>query len=482
MQSLENNLSNLDDATLLAAVSRNVHQNREALVQLLIHLGEVDARKLYAREGYSSLFAFCQSLKFSESEAYKRCAVGRVGRRFPQLVEAIRVGNLHLTGAAMIAPKLNEHNETMLLQEARNKSKRALEAALLRLFPSPTPPQRAVIRSVGTAPSVITLGSQTEGVAESPASSSGSNLACAPVARVNAEQTQAGLAAEGGAVSNTAAKAQENSVPLSAPATTGPAVPATAATAATAAAVTQNTESHRLHVTLDASSYAMLRDAQDLLSHKLPRGDLGQIIGMALRTLVEGLLRQKHAQLKGRAKAEPSSQPLSQPSSQPSSQPLSQPLSQPSLWDAVRTQVQGSSSSRSEENATQNSASAARASACVASLSHPAPRSRTLSRAVKRAVYQRDGGACTYLAVNGHRCGSKTFLEYHHVHAFALGGCNLADNVTLHCRTHNALVAIDDFGLEHQMRSIGQRSSSARTKASAHSASFSGNTSAVNLR
>ena len=130
MHSITVNLSQLNDAALLAAVSNTVQDNRLALLQLLRYLGEVDARKLYAREGFASLFAFCQSLRFSESEAYKRCMVGRVGRRFPGLLQAIGAGELHLTGAAMIAPKMNDDNVAELLEMARHKSKRALETAL----------------------------------------------------------------------------------------------------------------------------------------------------------------------------------------------------------------------------------------------------------------------------------------------------------------------------------------------------------------
>ena len=67
MNSITGNLSHLNDAALLAAVLNTVQDNRVALLQLLRYLGEVDAR-----EGYASLFAFCQGMQFSKSEAYKR--------------------------------------------------------------------------------------------------------------------------------------------------------------------------------------------------------------------------------------------------------------------------------------------------------------------------------------------------------------------------------------------------------------------------
>ena len=125
MHGIKVNLSLLDDAALLAAVFNNVQDNRIALVHLLRYLGEVDARKLYARQGHASLFAFCKGLGFSESEAYKRCVVGRVGRRCPAILAAIEKGDLHLTGAAMIAPRMNADNASELISSrARVRAER----------------------------------------------------------------------------------------------------------------------------------------------------------------------------------------------------------------------------------------------------------------------------------------------------------------------------------------------------------------------
>ena len=46
------------------AIIRTLHQlckdERAATAELLIYLAEVDRRKLYADQGYSSMFAFCQ--------------------------------------------------------------------------------------------------------------------------------------------------------------------------------------------------------------------------------------------------------------------------------------------------------------------------------------------------------------------------------------------------------------------------------------
>jgi hypothetical protein len=73
-------------------------------------------------------------------------------------------------------------------------------------------------------------------------------------------------------------------------------------------------------------------------------------------------------------------------------------------------------------------------------------RTRTVPAAVKRAVWQRDGGRCAYLGTHG-RCTETGFLEYHHVVPFARGGAAAVDNIQLRCRAHNQHEAREVFGV-----------------------------------
>ena len=50
-----------------------------------------------------------------------------------------------------------------------------------------------------------------------------------------------------------------------------------------------------------------------------------------------------------------------------------------------------------------------------------APTSRHLPAAVKRVVYQRDGGRCRYVDTSGRRCAERSRLEYHHRLPFGMG-------------------------------------------------------------
>ncbi|MBT9555497.1 MAG: HNH endonuclease, partial [Myxococcales bacterium] len=60
---------------------------------------------------------------------------------------------------------------------------------------------------------------------------------------------------------------------------------------------------------------------------------------------------------------------------------------------------------------------------------------------VRREVYDRDEGCCTFVGDDGHVCGSRYAVQLHHRIAWAHGGSNTPENLTLHCGPHNRLVA-----------------------------------------
>jgi 5-methylcytosine-specific restriction endonuclease McrA len=70
---------------------------------------------------------------------------------------------------------------------------------------------------------------------------------------------------------------------------------------------------------------------------------------------------------------------------------------------------------------------------------------RRIPAAVKRAVWDRDGGRCAFHGSEG-RCQETGFLEFHHVVPYAVGGETRVENLQLRCRAHNALEAERWFG------------------------------------
>jgi hypothetical protein len=80
------------------------------------------------------------------------------------------------------------------------------------------------------------------------------------------------------------------------------------------------------------------------------------------------------------------------------------------------------------------------------------PSSRAIAAEVRRAVWDRDGGACAFVPSGGKRCGSTRRLEFHHLVPFARGGASTVENIALRCTTHNLYEAELDFGAEHVAR------------------------------
>ena len=72
-------------------------------------------------------------------------------------------------------------------------------------------------------------------------------------------------------------------------------------------------------------------------------------------------------------------------------------------------------------------------------------RSRYMPMAVRREVYERDGGRCTWEGVTGRRCEGRD-VEIDHVEAYALGGGHEVGNLRLLCRAHNQEMGRRVFG------------------------------------
>ncbi len=87
-----------------------------------------------------------------------------------------------------------------------------------------------------------------------------------------------------------------------------------------------------------------------------------------------------------------------------------------------------------------------------ASRAHVSANPRYIPRHVKRAVWSRDGGRCTFVSESGHRCEARAGLEWDHVRPVARGGRASVDGIRLLCRSHNQLEAERVLGTEFMER------------------------------
>jgi hypothetical protein len=145
------NFVNLSDDELRAEVAKLARLERQATAALIRCLMEVDARRLYLADGYSSLFTFCtQVLHLSEHAALGRIEVARAARRLPALLHHLEEGFITVTNARLLAPHLTEANCEQLLASARHRSKREVEEMVARLRPQPD--VRSAVRKLPSPP------------------------------------------------------------------------------------------------------------------------------------------------------------------------------------------------------------------------------------------------------------------------------------------------------------------------------------------
>jgi hypothetical protein len=72
--------------------------------------------------------------------------------------------------------------------------------------------------------------------------------------------------------------------------------------------------------------------------------------------------------------------------------------------------------------------------------------SRHVPAHVRNAVWERDGGRCTFVSKDGKRCDERGRLEFEHVKEFARGGEATIANMKLLCRAHNQHAADRTYG------------------------------------
>jgi hypothetical protein len=155
MVNTPSSLTSLSDDQLLARVRSLAERERASTAALIAALVELDGRRLYLGEGYSSLFAYCtQALRLSEDAAYNRIRAARVAIKWPAVIDLIADGSVSLTAVRLLSDVLTDSNHAELFRAATHKSKRDVEALVAALHPRPdvaasirkvTPPiQRAV--------------------------------------------------------------------------------------------------------------------------------------------------------------------------------------------------------------------------------------------------------------------------------------------------------------------------------------------------
>jgi hypothetical protein len=414
----------LSDAELLSTTRSLVGRSNQLLGALLAHLGEVEARGIHRTRACSSLYTYCiYELRFSEDEAFRRVAAARLVRRFPALLDAVAAGELHLTGLLMLGPHLTEENLNEVLLRAKYRTKKEIARLVRQLDPLPDVPPR--IESLGPAPSRLS--------SEAPTWDEFVRSMCKVRELGPGERPRDWIGSANDAeVAVTPGFSPQEEEPVSANAGAPRQIPP-------AEPVTLSPQRYKVQFTAGEEYVALVEEARALLSHSAPRATLDEIHVRAMRALLTELRRQKHAVTARKQKPErctpaaAESTDLCRSTAEPESVRQSDGEIETPQSDGERKRPQSDCKSKQKLEAESG---------------HPRQRGRHVPAAIRRAVFERDKGRCTYADGSGRRCAETHLLEVHHLKPFARGGEHTEQNLTLRCRAHNALAAEEDFGRE----------------------------------
>ena len=257
----------LSDPALLHGLHQLVARECTTTAELLDHVAEVDARKLYLPAAYPSMFAYCVGeLRLSEDAAYKRIQAARAAARFPAIFDAVAEGRLHLSAVCLLAPHLTEDTAAGLLEAATHRSKSEIEKILAARFPRPDLPD--LVQPIPAPVNQLAPGQVEEG--ETP----------------NGHLEHSSLGAEG---NGQLAPGQVGPVEVQLP---PPPAPVREDRPMVRPIAPQR---FTVRFTMGQSAHDKLQYVQELLSHELPSGDLEQILEQALDALIPQLEKRRFA-------------------------------------------------------------------------------------------------------------------------------------------------------------------------------------------
>jgi hypothetical protein len=443
----EGQLSTLDARALSERLRALAGEERNVQADFLVHLDALDGRRGYAELGYPSLWEYClRALNLREGAAGRRIGAMRVLRRFPSLVDAVREGRLCLSTLCALGPVLTPENVEEVTARAAFRTKAETDAIAASVRPRPAP-----------ANGIRRLPTLQPAIQPSTTMLLGPAAAVASVAQVGPEEreTSSGVAVRE-AASDLALRVASSSGAARGPANidglVGPAEeaqplrleapPPPRRPVAELLAVAEAQWS--LRVTLDSEAKRDLETLTHLLGHKVPDGNLAAVLKEALRCAVE-----KHGVRRGALVPVRKRPPPERHSSDPSAAPCSPGRLE--RGEPGGREKSGDSLPASSSGSTEPSTSPAPRPTSPIGRSSSAVRP-TIPAEVRRQIWTRDGGRCSFTGPDGTRCDSRFKLELDHIVPWAIGGSPTVDNLRLRCRAHNLLHAERVFGREHMDR------------------------------
>ena len=128
MTKKQTSLGQLSNAELLSNLEALSTTENNTTLDILLHLSEVEHRKLFLAHGFSSLFAYCiGKLRYSEPAANRRISCARAVALCPELAGLLRSREISLSTLSLAAGLLRSENQEEIISGIKGKSRREVE-------------------------------------------------------------------------------------------------------------------------------------------------------------------------------------------------------------------------------------------------------------------------------------------------------------------------------------------------------------------
>ena len=407
----------LSDRELLRQTSTLVRHERHLQGAIIDHLAEIETRRLYRQRGCSSLFDYAvRELGYSDAAAGRRLGAVRLCADQPGARERLRDGSLTLSAAAELQWAFDrQRRRGSIAGTASSAPADSPRGGAVRSAPAEA--ARADDPAADAAP--VATPSHSEPVPPLVLDAAGRQKLVEDAAGKSARQVRRMLADLDPELAPPADRVR----PL-------------------------GDGRYELKVVIDADCQQGLEHLRGLLSHVDPRMTMGQLLG---RIVQEALDRHDPSRppraRTGRRAAQGESRPAPAAKEQATPEPGHAVTVQDAAIPAGTTPTPErtphptptSAPSPTRQEATDRRAADRTKPAGAAT---PTPKrcasGRAIPAAVRRQVWQRDGGRCSYLdRRTGRRCNSRHLIEIDHILPYALGGGADPQNLRLLCHAHH---------------------------------------------
>jgi hypothetical protein len=390
-------------------------------VEVLLHLNEVERRRLHLTLGYATMFDFAtRHLRYSSSAAGRRIQVARCIARHPELLEPLRDREMNLSTIALIAGVLDDGNVQDLIDAIRGKSQREVEHIVATHRPAveirdrvrPVRVRREADRSQPDAAATSLFSVASSGPSNGIAVRNGNST------RTRVTHSRSGSSSpESGCPSRPGESPSEPQRPE---------------------------PRFKVEFAAGRACVRKLEEARAILSSNSAKGvSLEQVIETALDVFLDrkSPFRRKERRERSRARRSAAAGVAG---------------GRVASGGVLRGGVAAGGAPRNIRRSDSGAAPVLVREAPVRDNGRgKSGRSRHVPAAVRDEVFARDGGRCTYVGANGVPCGSRHQLHVDHVEPFARGGSGTLENLRLLCAAHNQLEAERVYGSDWMQRSRG---------------------------